>query len=144
MAEFFKKIGQGVSAASKNVKESIDISRKKSELKKQINDGNGKIEQIKLSVGNCVYNAYKKEIRPDSFTELCKEIDNIEIQIKKLEMQLFELDGIKLCEKCGTKIPLDAVFCSKCGEKQNGAFDGDVVGTENTDSASNEDNMISL
>lgn len=144
MAEFFKKIGQGVSTASKNVKESIDISRKRLEIKKQINDGKEKEDKIKLSIGNNVYNAYKKDLRPDLFTELCKEIDDMEVQIKRLESELLELDGIKLCENCRNKIPLDAVFCSKCGEKQNAVFGTSVTDIKTDNVTTDEDNMISL
>lgn len=141
MAEFFKKIGQGVSVATKNVKESIDISKKRCEIKKQMNEADDKIEKLKLSIGESVYERYKNGTGNDSCIELCKEIDSTKAQMIKLEAQLLELDGIKLCEKCGTKIPLDAVFCSKCGERQYSAFDTDVKSDSEN---SQEDNMISL
>lgn len=141
MAEFFKKIGQGVSVAAKNVKESVDISKKRCEIKKQMNEADDKIKKLKLSIGENVYDRYKNGTGSDSCIELCKEIDSTKAQISKLEAQLLELDGIKLCEKCGTKIPLDAVFCSRCGERQHSVFDTDA----NPDSEdSQEDNMISL
>lgn len=142
MADFFKKIGHGFSVASKNMKESIDISKKRSEIKKQISDGNDRIEKIKLSIGERVYDAYKNEARTESNIELCKEIDAIYLQLKTLEAQVLELDGIKLCEKCGVRIPLDAVFCSKCGARQTASFDVDVDKTQVTHT--DEDGMISL
>ncbi len=142
MAEIFKKIGHGVSVASKNVKDSIDISKKRSEIKKQINEGTMKIEEMKLSIGERVYDAYKKNARAESTVDTCKEIDGIYLQLRSLESQLLEIDGIKLCEKCGAKIPLDAVFCSRCGERQIASFGND--NTVQDSHSDDEDNMISL
>lgn len=141
MAEFFKKIGHGVSVASKNIKESVDISKKRSELRRQISECNEKTQKIKLSIGDRVYTAYKNDVRAESNAELCRELDGIASELKSLEAQLLELDGIKLCEKCGTKIALDAVFCSACGERQIARFDTDANDFK-TDN--DEDNMISL
>ena len=140
MADFFKKIGDGFSKAANNVKDTVETSRKRGELKKQISDAKNNIKSIELSMGEAIYKAYKNDGRPDSFAESCKEIDNLQIEIKVLRAKLLELDGIKLCEKCGAEITADSVFCSKCGVRQVGIFD-DVTDDDNI---SDDDNMISL
>lgn len=140
MADFFKKIGDGFSKAANNVKDSVDTSRKRGELKKQISDAKNNIKSIELAMGEAIYNAYKNGARPESFTENCKEIDNLQVEIKVLNAKLLELDGIKLCEKCGAEIPVDSAFCSKCGARQLGIFD-DATAENNI---SDDDNLISL
>lgn len=143
MAEFFKKISDGVSKAANNVKESVETSKQRAKLKKQISDAKNKIKSIELEMGEAIYNAYKNGSRLESFSENCKEIDSLLVNIKILEAKLLELDGIRLCEKCSAQIPVDAVFCSKCGVRQTRMFDDDddVIVEDDSD---DEDNMISL
>ena len=142
MAEFFKKISDGVSKAANNVKDSVETAKKRAKLKKQISDAKNKIKSIELEMGEAIYNAYKNGSRPESFSENCKEIDSLLVEIKIVEAKLLELDGIRLCEKCSAQIPVDSVFCSKCGVRQTRMFDDDDVIAE--DNSDDEDNMISL
>ena len=139
MAEFFKKISDGVSKAANNVKDSVETAKKRANLKKQISDAKNKIKSIELEMGEAIYNAYKNGSRPESFSENCKEIDSLLVEMKIVEAKLLEFDGIRLCEKCSAQIPVDSVFCSKCGERQSRVFDDD-----SDDISDDEDNMISL
>ncbi len=118
MGDFFKKVGDGISTTSKNIKTSVDISRKKSAIRKHIQDIEGKIKKLKLSVGEKMYGIYKGEFEADSFDEVFREIDELYIEIEIEENKILELDGIKICPKCGSKIAVDSVFCPKCGFRQ--------------------------
>ena len=140
MADFFKKIGDGFTKAANNVKDSVETSRKRGDLKKQISDAKNNIKSIELAMGEAIYNAYKNGGRPESFSDNCKEIDNLQVEIKVLRAKLLELDGIKICEKCGAEITADSAFCSRCGARQTGIFKDE---TEDDD-FSDDDNMISL
>lgn len=118
MAEFFKKIGKGISDTSKNVKESVENSRRKSDLRRQITSANNKIEQIKLSMGEMLYNAYLNDVAPDDCTELCRQIDELKVAEKKYKAAILAIDGIKKCDACGREINSSSVFCSHCGARQ--------------------------
>ena len=140
MADFFKKIGDGFTKAANSVKDTVETSRKRGDLKKQISDAKNNIKSIEIAMGEAIYNAYKNGDRPESFADSCKEIDNLKVEIKVLRAKLLELDGIKSCEKCGAEITADSAFCSICGARQTGIFKDE---TEDDD-FSDDDNMISL
>ncbi len=145
MADFLKKLGQGISTTSKNVRESVDTSRKKSALKRQINKAEDRIRVIKLSIGDAVYAAYDMDKAAPSFADVCKEIDGLKDEISGYEVQIMALDGFKICDSCGEKIPVESVFCSKCGSRQPERVEVVDADDIDSDSSSNdEDNMISL
>ena len=96
MADFFKKIGDGFTKAANNVKDTVETSRKRGDLKKQISDAKNNIKSIEIAMGEAIYNAYKNGGRPESFADNCKEIDNLQVEIKVLRAKLLELDGIKI------------------------------------------------
>ena len=106
MADFFKKIGKGISDTSKNVKESVENSRRKSDLRQRITAANNKIEQIKITMGDKLYNAY------------VNDTDELRASAEKCKADILAIDGIKKCDNCGLEINADAAFCSHCGAKQ--------------------------
>lgn len=118
MAEIFKKIGKGISDTSKNVKESVENSRRKSDLRRQIAAANNKIEQLKLDMGEMLYNAYLSDGEPDDVTQLCRQIDELKVAAEKYKTAILAIDGIKKCDSCGREINSDSVFCSHCGARQ--------------------------
>ena len=118
MADFFKKIGKGISDTSKNVKESVENSRRKSDLRQRITAANNKIEQIKITMGEKLYNAYVNDTDAEDCTELCRRIDELRASAEKCKADILAIDGIKKCDNCGLEINADAAFCSHCGAKQ--------------------------
>lgn len=138
MAEFFKKIGKGISDTSKNVKESVENSRRKSDLRRQIASANNKIEQLKLDMGEMLYKAYLNDREPDDVTQLCRQIDELKVAAEKYKTAILAIDGIKKCDSCGREINSDSVFCSHCGARQF-KLDNDEPNIENISSEPEED-----
>ena len=61
----------------------------------------------------------EKEIHPEE--ELIHGIQSLLVRIAKMEEKLAFAEEKQLCPACGAKIDKDAVFCSRCGARTNGA-----------------------
>jgi len=48
------------------------------------------------------------------FSDMDRNLKNVEIT----EKQQLASQGFRKCESCGAQLPLDSVFCNKCGAKQ--------------------------
>lgn len=118
MADFFKKLGQGISDTSKNISKSMADSKEKSSLRKKISEATSKISQAKIIIGNKIYEAYKNNSDIENFDEICREIDALYININTYNAELLKIEGFKICSKCSEKISADALFCPCCGTKQ--------------------------
>ena len=111
---FFNDIGKkGAEATSKIAKEG--------KLKLKINENKGKIKDIYQEMGRIIYEKHVREeninIKEDLNEELQK-LDTLSKEIQDARTEILSLNQKKLCSKCFEEIPVDAVFCSKCGEKQ--------------------------
>lgn len=54
----------------------------------------------------------------DEFADLTRQAITLESEIAELEAQILEQRGTKKCVSCGEQIPLESLFCPKCGAAQ--------------------------
>jgi RNA polymerase subunit RPABC4/transcription elongation factor Spt4 len=113
---FFNKLKQGVSDAGQKAKISVEVTR----LKMQIQAKQNTVKEKCSFIGSIIYTAYEKGEQPfinQDIAETCKEISQIQDEIKLIQSKIYELNGEKNCEVCNQIMPFDSKFCQSCGNK---------------------------
>lgn len=112
--DFFDDLGKRLTNASQTVVQ-------KSKEKIDITNLSAKIEAEKRNLSNC-YSAIGKlyiELHHDDFEPEFKEyfshVHACEKKISEYRQQIKDIKGIQKCRKCGADIPLESLFCGKCG-----------------------------
>ena len=96
---FFKEIGKKTSETTTKI-------AREAKLKMKITENKGKIKDMYQEIGRKVYENHVRE-------------ENIELkETEEARKEILVLNNKKLCKKCFAEIEKDAMFCSKCGEKQ--------------------------
>lgn len=126
MEELFKRIKQeidkGITVVSVKSKEIIDTAR----INTQIAELNESKNQILKEIGTIVYRmSCDKEFNGDGeiaekcrlVSELVQQIEEKELELKKLHTDSQEAIGKKICESCGAAMDENAKFCSNCGAR---------------------------
>lgn len=106
---------------TKKTSETTGKIAKETKLKLKINENKGKIEDIYEEIGKKVYEKHIREqninIKLDLIEE-CSKIDTLSNEIEEARIEILKLNQKKLCKKCSAEIEDAAMFCPKCGEKQ--------------------------
>ena len=110
---FFNDIG-------KKTTETTSKIAKEAKLKLKINENKGKIKELYETIGKQIYENHVKELKNDDdiIKENCSKIDELSSEIEAARKEILTLNHKKLYKKCFAEIEDNAVFCSKCGEKQ--------------------------
>lgn len=112
---FFSDLG-------KKTSETTEKFAKETKLKFKINENKGKIEDVYEEIGKKVYEKHIREENiniKDDLAEECSKIDALAKEIEDARIEILKLNKKKLCSKCSAEIENVAMFCPKCGEKQN-------------------------
>lgn len=111
---FGKKLSNAAKNTAKKSEELIEIGKVKGKIK----DEEGKIEKLKMQIGETAYSKFKEgtDTFPEA-TELCTVIDEALDAIKGLEDSILQLKHIRICSECGTEVEDTVAFCPKCGNK---------------------------
>lgn len=118
---FFDDLTKKATETYKNTAEKTNKLTREMKLKSQINDNKAKIIKIYGDIGKKVYEKHVLGENVDIKTDLaeeCAKIDAFSKEIEDLGTEIRALKGIRLCNKCGSEIMVNAKFCPKCGEKQ--------------------------
>ena len=118
---FFYDLTKKATETYKNTAEKTNKLTREMKLKSQINDNKAKITKIYSDIGKKVYEKHVLGENVDIKTDLaeeCAKIDAFSKEIEDLGTEIRALKGIRLCNKCGSEIMVNAKFCPKCGEKQ--------------------------
>lgn len=51
------------------------------------------------------------------FKEIIADIDNLKLELSQVRAEIHSIKGTTSCHVCGATNPVDADFCSKCGER---------------------------
>lgn len=112
---FFSDLG-------KKTTETTGKIARETKLKLKINENKGEIEDIYEEIGKKVYEKHVREEKVDINVDLANEcgiIDSLAKEIEDAKLEILKLNQKKLCSKCSAEIENGAMFCPKCGEKQN-------------------------
>ena len=113
-----KKVGEAAQAAAKKSNELVEVTK----LNMSVNTEEDKVSKLYGEMGRKLYASYKagEEALPD-FTGDFEQINVCEQNIKEIRRKIMELKNVKLCQKCGAELAPTAMFCPKCGAKQETA-----------------------
>lgn len=106
---------------SKKTTETTGKIARETKLKMKINENKGKITDIYEEIGKKVYEKHVREENIEIKTDLeeeCKKIDDLSKEIEEARVEILKLNHKKICSKCSAEIENGALFCPKCGEKQ--------------------------
>ena len=112
--EFFSDLGRKTSETTGKI-------ARETKLKMKINENKGKITDIYEEIGKKVYEKHVREENIDIKADLeeeCKKLDELSKEIEEARIEILKLNQKKLCSKCSAEIENGALFCPKCGEKQ--------------------------
>ncbi len=133
--EFFNKLGKKASEAyDVTAKKTGELARE-AKLRLKMNENKSDINDLYKEIGKKVYEKHVREENIDIKTELeeeCTKIDVLAADTEACLKSILELRKKKQCPKCHTELELDALYCSKCGEKQpeEEVLEAEVVETE--------------
>lgn len=119
---FFSDLSKKTSELGKKTSETTGKIAKETKLKIKIGENKGKIEDIYKEIGKKVYEKHVREnsvcIKEEIENE-CSKLDELSKEIENARLEILKLNKKRLCTKCAAEIEDDALFCPKCGEKQN-------------------------
>ena len=111
---FFSDLGRKTSETTGKI-------ARETKLKMKMNENKGKITDIYEEIGKKVYEKHVREENIDIKADLeeeCKKLDELSKEIEEARIEILKLNQKKLCSKCSAEIENGALFCPKCGEKQ--------------------------
>ncbi len=111
---FFSDLGRKTSETTGKI-------AKETKLKLKINENKSKITDIYQEIGKKVYEKYVRKENIDIKEDLekeCQKLDELSKEIEEARIEILKLNQKKLCSKCSAEIENGALFCPKCGEKQ--------------------------
>lgn len=101
--------GQGVAQQTKNFTE---ITR----LNGLVTDKEKRMTQLFADLGKAYYEQHKNDAEVEE-AALVEELRALSDEIAQYREDIKQIKGVTKCAKCGSDIPLDAMFCPTCGEK---------------------------
>lgn len=118
---FWENLGETISVKGKEVagkaKDVTDIVS----LKGQITTCENTIIKNYKDIGKAYFEAHK-DVEPSEYEEQMTAIRNAQNAIEELEKKIRKIKGAKHCSTCGADVPVDSVYCPKCGAKMEDEF----------------------
>lgn len=111
---FFNDLGKKTTEATSKI-------TKETKLKLKINENKGKISDLYEEIGKKVYEKHIREENINIKEEVCEECEKIDALSKEIEearQEILKLNKKRQCHSCFAEIEKDALFCPKCGVKQ--------------------------
>lgn len=105
-----KKISQAGQTAVQKTKEMADAAK----LNSAVSDEGKRIEDSYREIGKLYVSLHAADHEAD-FDAFFSAIQDSESKIKEYKLQLKEIKGVVICEKCGAEVAKEAMFCSACG-----------------------------
>lgn len=125
--KILEMVTQTTKTAIKKSGEAVEITK----IRLAINSDKAKIKELKLQVGELMYEAYSGNASSgDEIEELCQEIAELYSDIEEKEQNIAELKNLRRCPKCGVNNEIDAYFCKKCAAElkvEENTEEADVV-----------------
>lgn len=129
MDKIFADIKNSVGSAVKKSGELVEITK----VKLAIADTKSEIKSKLTALGEEIYFAQKDDLSPENAAEIVRELDELYAILEAQEAKLATLKKQKVCPVCETASDVDAVFCSRCGNKFQQGDDEDYVAADMSD-----------
>ena len=128
---FFDEIGKKITVTSQDAVQKAKDITEITKLNSQIGDLNKNISSAYTEIGQTIINEYENATIDEITEKLEAEADEmkktilgkiasvkqLQIEILNCQEQIKILKGIVRCPSCGGEVPIDAMFCGKCGFK---------------------------
>lgn len=115
--KILEKVTSTTKTAIKRSGEAYEITK----LRILINTDKTKIKELKLQIGEIMYDAYSGvNSDGDEIETLCKAVDELYEEIEEKEVKIAELRNLKRCPMCGANNEKDSSFCKKCAADLSG------------------------
>ena len=112
----WEDFSETISMKGKEMADKAKIFTDIANLKGQIVSYENTILRNYREIGRSYYNTHKDDLTKEFPTEM-DNIAEAKRKISDLKKKISDLKGTKKCTSCGSDIPDDSVFCSKCGHK---------------------------
>lgn len=90
-----------------------------SECAKRLNELEQERKKLLLAIGSKYFEEHKEDLaKGTAYADDVEDIIAIDKEKVIVEMRKLALQGLRKCTACGSMLPLDSMFCNKCGEKQ--------------------------
>lgn len=114
MSSFFDKLGETITAKSKDVAKKAKEVAEVVNLNAKISTQEEIIKKAYLEIGQKYYEKNKLDVSNEFGLEFEKIAEALE-EISKLKNEIQSIKNCKVCDKCGSEVEAEAAFCSKCG-----------------------------
>ncbi|GHU41318.1 hypothetical protein FACS1894111_03410 [Clostridia bacterium] len=121
--DFFQKLGETLTEAGKEVSQKAGEVTATARLNLAIRSKQDFIQKQYAQIGKQYYELHQGDTE-ELFEEMTAIRDAL-LEITRLEDELAEAKNQKRCISCGEFTGADAVYCPKCGEKQEAVFEGE-------------------
>lgn len=106
-----KEVSQKAKEASEIAKLKLDIKAKEDFVNKHYQE-----------LGRIFYETYQEEENSEHAEEFTVIREALE-EMNRMQSEILRIQGAKECPACGTKMPENTAFCSKCGAKLDDMFE---------------------
>ena len=119
-----------------SVNDSTDVQKKKGQaddpFEVEYREYKAKRSRAIMKLGSMIYEENKsKDMSGTPYADLYTEITEADKDLVMLEKRRLASMGLRKCESCGAELPIDSVFCNKCGTKQ-GELETEVIMASHT------------
>ncbi len=115
---FFDALGKTISEKGKEAAQKAKVLTETMQLKGQISTEENNIQLAYREIGKLAYDS-QLQAEAEAYSEWFDKVREAKERILELEKKINEVEGIRICQNCGTKIPRDAAFCNQCGIKSD-------------------------
>ncbi|WP_129598489.1 hypothetical protein [Anaerophilus nitritogenes] len=118
--DFLDKLADKVTSGTKILSQKTDEVIEIAELKLDLKNMEKQIQEIKISIGEIIYEYFfsKKNDMPIMELQIkCKEIQQREREKNNIKRKLNSLRGLEYCYYCGAIFEEDENYCSNCGKR---------------------------
>ncbi len=110
--------------ASKKTGKVVEISK----IKLDSLQTNSEIKACYEKLGNAVYSMAKADYEnPELIANIIEEIDELIEHLDDNQDKISNIKAYRTCECCDNRNPLDATYCSKCGNKLEDEIQEDSI-----------------
>lgn len=120
--DFFDKLGEALTEAGRDVSQKAKDVSEIAKLKMDIKSKEDYVQKQYVTLGTNYYNKHKDDGDSED-AEMFYLIGEALEEIARMKEEVLRIQGAAECPDCGTRVPLDAAFCSNCGKKLNDIYE---------------------
>lgn len=116
MADRFEEISKTITSAAEAVSKKTGSFIEVQRLRGQIHSSERNVSRNYKDLGKIIFSRYAAgETVDDEVAIICEEISQIQAAIGEYKEELAQKRGCRICPSCDAEVPMDALYCMKCG-----------------------------